>query len=115
MARLVLIVGTLALSMVLFAGCGGRSDQEKVEASLHDYLVGLVPEEGPFPIGAGSPRVKDKSCRDRQIKDRRGYAIWVCVVRFGTLVQPVTVAVDDATQVVAAFPGVSQFRAEVRP
>ena len=114
MARLVLVVGTLTLSMVLFAGCGGRSNQEKVEASLHDYIVGFVPEEGPFPIGAGSPRVKDKSCRDRHVKDRMGHAIWVCVVRLGTLVQPVTVAVRDG-EVVAAFPGVSQFKPEVRP
>jgi hypothetical protein len=109
MARLVLVVGILALSMVLFTACGGRSDQEKVEASLHQYIVGLVPEEGPFPIGAGSPRVKDKSCTDRHVEDRMGHGIWVCVVRFGTLVQPVTVAVDDGTQVVAAFPGAQQF------
>jgi hypothetical protein len=42
-ARLV-IAGILALAAVLSAGCGGGGgDHAKVEASLHRYLVSLVP------------------------------------------------------------------------
>jgi hypothetical protein len=46
MARLVMVAGILALTAVLLAGCGGGNDRAKVEASLQDYLVSLVPEEG---------------------------------------------------------------------
>jgi hypothetical protein len=105
MARLVVVAGILALTAVLLAGCGGGDDRAKVEASLQHYLVSLVPEEGPFPIGAGPARVKDNGCKDRNVKDRMGLALWACVVEFGTLALPVVVAVDDSTEVVAAFPG----------
>jgi hypothetical protein len=105
MARLVMVAGILALTAVPLAGCGGGDDRAKVEASLQDYLVSLVPEDGPFPIGAGPPRVKDNGCKDRHVKDRMGLALWTCVVKFGTFAQPVVVAVDDSTEVVAAFPG----------
>jgi hypothetical protein len=106
MARLVVVAGILALTAVLLAGCGGGDDHAKVEASLQHYLVSLVPEKGPFPIGAGPARVKDNGCKDRHVKDRMGLALWACVVKFGTLALPVVVAVDDSTEVVAAFPGV---------
>ena len=105
MARLVMVAGILAFTVVLLAGCGGGDDRAKVEASLQDYLVSFPPEEGAFPIGVGTPRVKDNSCKDRHVKDPMGFALWACVVRFETFAMPAVVAVDDSTAVVAAFPG----------
>jgi hypothetical protein len=105
MARLVMVAGILAVTVVLLAGCGGGDDRAKVEASLQDYLVSLPPEEGAFPIGVGTPRVKDNSCKDRHVKDPMGFALWACVVKFETFAMPAVVAVDDSTDVVAAFPG----------
>jgi hypothetical protein len=97
---------TLAVTVVLLAGCGGGGDdQAKVEASLQRYLVSLVPADGPFPIGAGPARVKDDACKDRHMEDGKGYALWACVVKFGAYPMPVVVAVDDDTEVVTALPG----------
>jgi hypothetical protein len=119
MARLVMVVGVLVLTAVLLAGCGGGGgdDQAKVEASLQHYLASLVAEEGAFPIGAGAPRVKDNSCKERHgterfvfvtrtrtIKSREGLPLWACVVKFGTYPMPVVAAVDDGTEVVVAIP-----------
>jgi hypothetical protein len=120
-ARLVMVAGILALAAVLSAGCGGGGgDHAKVEASLHRYLVSLVPGDAPFPVGAGTPRVRENSCKDRHVKIEKalawpgvqgrfrqplGLALWQCVVKFGTLATPVLVAVDDSTEVVAAAPG----------
>jgi hypothetical protein len=122
MVRLVMVRATLALAAVLLAGCGGGggNDQAKVEANLRHYLVSLVPDHNPFPIGAGVPEVEDNGCKDRHVKIERGHvmssrnvsfkigkdvALWTCVVRFGTLATPVNVAVDDSTEVVAVVPG----------
>ena len=121
MARFVMVASILMLTAVPLAGCGGDDDQAKVEASLQHYLVSLGPEDGPFPIGAGTPQVKDNGCKDRHVKIEKAHvlstrnlhvkigkvvAIWACVVKFGTLAMPVVVAVDDGTDVVAASPGV---------
>lgn len=104
MARLIMVAGVLVLTAVLLAGCGGGDDRAKVEASLQDYLASSVPEEGPFPIGVGRPRLKDNSCKDRHVESM-GFALWACVVTFETFAMPAVVAVDDSTEVVAAFPG----------
>jgi hypothetical protein len=118
MARFVTVAGVLALAAVLLAGCGGGGDDHaKVEASLQHYLDSLVAEEGAFPIGAGAPRVKDNSCKERHgterfvfatltrtIKSREGLPLWACVVKFGTYPMPVVAAVDDGTEVVVAIP-----------
>jgi hypothetical protein len=112
--------GVLALAALLLAGCGGGGDdQARVGADLHRYLVSLVPDRNPFPVGVGTPRVKDNSCKDRHVKIEKalawpgvqgrfrqpqGLALWQCVVKFGTLATPVLVAVDDSTEVVAAMP-----------
>jgi hypothetical protein len=124
--RLVTIAATLALTAALVAGCGGGGDDRaKVEASLRHYLVEPVPDRnrlpiGAFPIGAGAPRVKDNSCKDRHLKIEKGHvmwsrtvtfwlgkdvALWTCVVKFGTLATPVNVVVNDRSEVVAAVPG----------
>jgi hypothetical protein len=118
--RLVPLAGILALAAVLLVGCGGGgNDRAKVEADLHRYLVSLVPDRSPFPVGVGTPRVKDNSCKDRHVKVEKalawpgvqgrfrqpqGLALWQCVVKFGTLATPVLVAVDAGTEVVAAMP-----------
>jgi hypothetical protein len=98
---------------VLSAGCGGGGDdQAKVEASLQHYLVSLVPGNAPFPIGLGPPRVNRCWVEKRldwpgfydPAPTRRG-PLWQCAVKYGTLATPVTVAVDDSSEVVAAVPG----------
>jgi hypothetical protein len=121
MVRLVMLAGVLALGAVVLASCGGSGDdQAKVESSLRHHLVSLVPDRNPFPVGAGTPRVKDNSCKDRHIKVEKGHvmwsrtvsfkigmpvALWTCVVKFGTLATPVNVVVDDRTEVITAVPG----------
>jgi hypothetical protein len=61
MVRLVMVAAGVALTAVLFAGCGGGGDERaKVEANLQRFLA--TPEHAPsFPAG-GPPRVKDNSC-----------------------------------------------------
>lgn len=119
MARLVMVTGILALTAVLSASCGGGGDDRaEVEASLRHYLGTLTPEHSAFPVGAGSPRVKDNGCWDRhleveksfpwwgiQVRPKGRLALWQCVVKFGTLAMPVLVAVDDSTEVLSAMPG----------
>jgi hypothetical protein len=111
-----MVAAIVALTVVPFAGCGGGGDDHaQVEANLQHYLIGLARGEARFPIGAGSPRVKDNGCfklekgsvwpnpLDQPLPPR--LALWNCVVKFGTIATPVTVAVDDSTEVVAATPG----------
>jgi hypothetical protein len=127
MARLVTVAGILVLTAVLLAGCGGGGgdDRAKVAANLQDYFVSLGPEGGPFPVGAGPPRVKAHGCKDRHVRVEKGVlttrdvlndgdlsvrfrkaaALWACVVKVGTFVMPVTVAVDDNGEVVIVFDG----------
>ena len=119
--RRVTVAATLALATVL-AGCGGGGDDHgKVEAGLHRYLVGLVPDRSPFPVGVGTPRVKDNSCKDRHVKAEEGHmiwsrsksfkkgmrvALWICVVKLGTVAMPVNVVVNDRSEeVLMAVPG----------
>jgi hypothetical protein len=108
--------GVVALAAVLLAGCGGvGDDRAKVEASLQHFLLGLVPGEARFPIGAGAPRVKDNGCfkleggsvwpNPLEVSPPSRLTRWNCVVKFGTLAIPVTVAVDAAAEVVAATQG----------
>jgi hypothetical protein len=122
MARLVMVAGVLVLTAVLLAGCGGgggSDDQAKVEASLQHYLVRLGPQDAGLPIGAGTPRVRGKGCFKLEGAAWPGYgprppgALWQCVVEFESFAMPVTVAVDDSTEVVAALPG-GTFR-EIKP
>jgi hypothetical protein len=112
----------LALVTLLSAGCGSADSSAKVEASLRQYISGLPPQEGAFPIDAGPPRVRKNGCKDRHVttKSGRAYhfhsaaaylpaglALWSCVVTFRhTLTLPVAVAVKDS-KVVAVFPGAS--------
>jgi hypothetical protein len=126
--RRVTVAATLALAAVVLAGCGGGGDdQAKVEASLRHHLVSPVPDRNSFlmggaafPIRAGTPRVKDNSCKDRHIRVEKGHlmwsrtasfwigkpvALWTCVVKFGTLAMPVNVVVDDRSDVITAGPG----------
>jgi hypothetical protein len=117
MVRLVLASASVALTMMLFAGCGGGGgdDPAKVEASLQRYLVSAAPEDVPFPIGAGAPRVKDNGCSKLEkgstwpnpldVPPPARFARWNCVVEAGTLATPVTVAVNDSTEIVAATQG----------
>lgn len=62
MVRLVLVAASVALTVVLSAGCGGGGDDPaKVEANLQRFLA--TPENSPgLPVGGGPPRVKDNSC-----------------------------------------------------
>ena len=123
MTRLLTATGGLALVAVLLAGCGGGGDDRaKVEASLRQYISGMPPEGGGFPIGAGPPRVRDKSCTDRHVITKSGQvyvfrrstnilpsglALWACIVTFRhSLTLPVNVAVKGS-EVVAVFPGAS--------
>jgi hypothetical protein len=120
--RRVTVAATLALAAVLLAGCGGGADDHgKVEAGMHRYLVSLVPDRSPFPVGAGTPRVKDNSCKDRHVKVEKWHmisspptsfkmggrvALWTCVVKVGTLAMRVNVVVDDRSEeVLMAVPG----------
>ena len=110
-----MVAAIVALTVVLFAGCGGGGDYARVEANLQHYLISLAPGEARFPIGAGSPRVKDNGCfklekgsawpnpLDQPLPPR--LALWNCTITFGTLATPVTVAVNDSSEVVAATPG----------
>jgi hypothetical protein len=107
-----MVAGMLALTAVLLAGCGGGGDdQAKVEASLEHYLVRLGPQDAGLPIGAGTPRVKDKGCFKLEGAAWPGYgprprgALWQCVIEFETFAMPVTLAVDESNEVVAAVPG----------
>lgn len=119
-AGLVVLLIALALTAMLLAGCGGGNDPAKVEADLRQYMSGLSPEQAPFPIGAGPPRVRNDSCKDRHVEVKKGQALlsrtagvylpegtalWSCVVKFRHLAQPVVVGVNDATKVVWAAPG----------
>ena len=109
-----MVAATLALAAVLLAGCGGSADdQAKVEAGMRHYLVSLAPQDAPFPVGAGTPRVKNNGCF-KLGKDSLGpnlrplpprLALWNCVIKFGTLATPVIVTVRDSTEVVFAMPG----------
>lgn len=110
-----------AVAAVLFVGCaGGGDNRAKVEASLRDYIASSVPEQTPFPVGAGPPRVKDNSCRDRHVKFEQGQAlesrtagvilpegaaIWSCVVTFKHLVLPVVVTVKGGSEVAGVMAG----------
>jgi hypothetical protein len=120
MVRLVPLAGVPVLAVVLLAGCGGGNDRAKVEASLRQYISGFSPDQGPFPIGAGPPRVRNNSCTDRHVKVKKGQALisrtltvylpdglalWSCVVKFRSLAQPVLVGVKGGTKVVWATPG----------
>ena len=45
-----MVAAIVALTVVLFAGCGGGADDRaKIETNLQHYLVSLAPGEGPFP------------------------------------------------------------------
>jgi len=119
---LVFLSAALALAATLLTGCGGSDDRTKVEASLQQYVGSFHPEDAPFPIGAGPPRLQDKSCKDRHVTIKRGQvhsfhnasvifpealALWSCVVTFrNSLALPVDVAVKGS-EVVAVFPGAS--------
>jgi hypothetical protein len=121
MVRLVLVAASVTLTVVLLAGCGGGGDDgAKVEANVQHYLVALPPDGNPFPIGAGTPRVKHNSCRDRHVKVEKGHlmvsrsvtfkvgidvALWKCVVKLGTLAMPVNVVVADGSKVGQVVPG----------
>ena len=117
-----MVAATLALTLVLLAGCGGGgNDQAKVEADLQRYMLGMPPEQTGFPMGLGSPKVKAGSCRDRNVRVEKrdvmwsstrfgvpvgtGGALWGCVVKLGTYVTQVHVLVVDRTTVVREWQG----------
>ena len=120
---LVFLSAALALAAMLLAGCGGSDDRTKVEASLQQHLGSFNPEDLSFPIGAGPPRLQDKSCKDRHVTTKRGQvhsfysatailpeglALWSCVVTFrNSLTLPVDVAVKGS-EVVVVFPRASR-------
>ena len=107
---------------MLLTGCGGSDHRAKVEASLQQYVGSFHPEDATFPIGAGPPRLQDKSCKDRHVTTKSGQAyefhnagaylpaglaLWSCVVTFrNSLTLPVDVVVKGS-DVVAVFPGAS--------
>jgi len=119
---LVFLSAALALAAMLLTGCGGSDDRTQVEARLQHYVGSFHPQYAPFPIGAGPPRLQDKSCKDRHVTIKRGQvhsfhnatvifpealALWSCVVTFrNSLALPVDVAVKGS-EVVAVFPGAS--------
>jgi hypothetical protein len=122
MAGALTVTGRLALAAALLAGCGsgGGDDGAKVEAGLRQYIASALPEQTPFPVGAGPPRVKDHSCRDRHLQFKNGQelmsrtagviladgtAVWSCVVEQRTLALPVVVGVKDGTEIVFVMPG----------
>ena len=69
---LVFLFAALALAAMLLTGCGGSDDRAKVEASLQQHLGSFNPEDLSFPIGAGPPRLQDKSCKDRHVTTKSG-------------------------------------------
>jgi hypothetical protein len=110
---------TLALTVVLLAGCGSGDDRPTIEDSLRDYLGAMNPEHSSFPVGAGVPRVRHGACKDGHVRVQKGkllsdaagmwrakfpeeVALWSCVVTFGSIAQQTTVAVTDSTKVVWA-------------
>jgi hypothetical protein len=110
----------LALTALLLVGCGSGNGRAKVEDSLRDYLGAMNPEHSSFPSGAGVPRLRHNACTDQQITVPKGQllsagagvwkarfpedvALWSCVVTFGSLAQPTTVAVTGSTKVVWAI------------
>jgi hypothetical protein len=114
-------LAALALTAVLLTACGGGAavDGAKVEDSLQDYLRAIDSEQSSFPVGAGAPRVRRKACTDQHVKVQKGQvlsspggvwtarfpeevALWSCVVTFGSLALPTTVAVTGSTEVVWA-------------
>lgn len=125
MARLLTVMGGLALVAVLLVGCGGGGDDRAtVEASLQRYFSTINPEHSGFPTGAGPPRVKDKGCVKLEpapltlpfdkvrvnghvrLDTPRGRRVsfWHCAVIFGTY-RPTRVAVMvQGTEVLTATP-----------
>jgi hypothetical protein len=114
-------LAALALTAMLLTACGGGAavDGAKVEDSLRDYLGAIDAESSSFPTGAGFPRVRHKACTDQHVEVPKGQvlsdpggiwrarfpeevALWSCVVTFGSLVQPTTVAVTGSAEVVWA-------------
>jgi hypothetical protein len=117
-----MVAATLALTLVLLAGCGGGgNDQAKVEADLQRHMLGMPPEQTGFPMGLGPPKVKAGSCRDRNVRvEKRDVmwsstrfgvpvgsagALWGCVVKLGTYVTQVHVLVVARTRVVRVWQG----------
>jgi hypothetical protein len=129
---LVSALAGFALLAMLLAGCGGggRPTHAKVEASLRQYIGNQVPEDSIFPVGAGAPRVRDNTCKDRHVNTNASttrweavesrtagrvfpfrVALWSCVVRFKNLSMPVIVALDDSKRVVWVASGrLEQFK-----
>ena len=133
---LVFLSAALALAAMLLTGCGGSDDRAKVEASLRHYLSTLDPQaclnsrfclQGVFPLGAGVPQVKEKSCRKihtgparlpeglrpallpeglRPARLPEGLSGWSCVITFppGKTALPVAVAAKDNGEVSWAAP-----------
>jgi len=124
----VFLSAALALATMLLTGCGGSDDRAKVEASLRHYLSTPYPEaclnsrfcqEGAFPVGAGAPQVKEKSCKKihpgaarlpkghpRPARLPEGLSGWLCVITFppGKTALPVAVAAKDNGEVTWAAP-----------
>ena len=125
MARLLTVMGGLALVAVLLVGCGGGGDDRAtVEASLQRYFSTINPEDSDFPTGAGPPLVRDNSCvklepapltlpfdkvpvngHVRLFTPRgRRVSFWHCAVTLGTY-RPTRVAVMvQGTEVLTAMP-----------
>jgi hypothetical protein len=107
--RLLLLALASAVSVALFAGCGGGDDAAKVEANLRHYLSTLNPRPSGFPVGAA--RVKENSCKKvsngeaAQARRPQGPpASWSCVVRFAHTPFRVLVALKDNGDVAWALP-----------
>jgi len=102
MARLLTVMGGLALVAVLLVGCGGGGDDRAtVEASLQRYFSTINPEDSDFPTGAGPPLVRDNSC----VKlEPAPLTLPHCAVTLGTY-RPTRVAVMvQGTEVLTAMP-----------